>query len=104
MARLEARGIKVDEILASSGSDSDKPINAKVLSVRTDVNVVLLSVGREDKVKEGYQFTVYNGGTYKGKVMVESVYPNMCSARILKELMADAQTIQEGDNASTRIY
>ena len=104
MARLESRGIKVDEIIAASGADADKPINAKVLTVRPDVNVVLLSVGREDKVKEGYQFTVYNGGTYKGKVMVESVYPNMCSARILKELMADAQTIQEGDNASTRVY
>ena len=104
MARLESRGIKVDEILAAGGVDAEKPINAKVLTVRADVNVVLLSVGRNDMVKEGYQFTVYNGGTYKGKVMVESVYPNMCSARILKELMADTQTIQEGDNASTRVY
>jgi uncharacterized phage infection (PIP) family protein YhgE len=104
MARLESRGIKVDEILAGSGVESDKPINAKILSVRTDANVVLLSVGREDKVREGYQFTIYNGGTYKGKVMVESVYPNMCSARILKDLMADTETIQEGDNASTRVY
>lgn len=104
IARLEARGIKVNEILSSSGAEADTPINAKVLTVRPDVNVVLLSVGREDKVREGYQFTVYSGGTYKGKVMVESVYPNMCSARILKDLMADTQTIQEGDNASTRVY
>ena len=103
MASLEERGIDIDGVSAGDAG-SEAPINAKVLSVREDVNVVLLSVGKKDQVKEGYQFTIYQGGTYKGKVMVESVYPNMSSARILRNLMADAETIQEGDNASTRIY
>ena len=104
MARLEERGIEIDSLSAGDAIGAEAPINAKVLSVREDVNVILLSVGKKDQVKEGYQFTIYQGGTYKGKVMVESVYPNMCSARILDDLMAEAQTIQEGDNASTRIY
>jgi chromosome segregation ATPase len=104
MARLEERGIEIDSLSAGDAIGAETPINAKVLSVREDVNVILLSVGKKDQVKEGYQFTIYQGGTYKGKVMVESVYPNMCSARILDDLMAEAQTIQEGDNASTRIY
>lgn len=102
-SRLEAKGIKIDEVLAGANGP-DVPINAKVLAVRPEVNVVLLSVGREDLVREGYKFTVYNGGTYKGKVQVESVYPNMCSARILSDLQAEAQVILEGDSASTRVY
>lgn len=102
-ARLKARGIKVEEVLTGAGGP-DIPINAKVLAVRDDVNVVLLSVGKEDRVREGFQFTVYNGGTYKGKVQVESVYPNMCSARILGDLTAESQVILEGDSASTRVY
>jgi hypothetical protein len=105
VARLEERGIDLDGLLASNSSlGPDTPINAKVLSVRDDVDVVLLSVGKQDLVREGYQFTIYQGGTYKGKVIVESVYPNMCSARILGDLMAESQSIEEGDYASTRIY
>jgi len=103
LARLEAKGIKVEEVLAGAGGP-DVPINAKVLAIRPDVNVVLLSVGREDLVREGYQFTIYSGGTYKGKVQVESVYPNMCSARILDDLKSPSQVILEGDSASTRVY
>jgi hypothetical protein len=103
LARLESRGISVDSVLKGTIA-SDNPIHAKVLAVRPEVNVVLLSVGRDDQVREGFEFTVYQGGTYKGKVMVESVYPNMSSARIISELMADSESIVEGDSASTRVY
>ena len=103
MARLEERGLVVDGAVQDE-SALDEPIHAKVLAIRPDVDIVLLSVGRDDQVKEGFQFTVFQGGTYKGKVVVESVYPNMCSARIVADLMAQSETILEGDSASTRVY
>ena len=66
--------------------------------------LVMGLVGSKDNVKEGYRLTIYRGGMYKGKVQVESVYPTMCSARILTDLMANEQKIEEGDSASTRVY
>lgn len=103
MARLEERGLVVDGVIQDETA-LEEPIRAKILAIRPDVDIVLLSAGREDQVKEGYQFTVFRGGTYKGKVVVESVYPNMCSARIVADLMAQSETILEGDSASTSIY
>lgn len=105
LARLEARGIDLeatDEAFGPRGPEV--PLNAKVIAVRPEVNIVMLSIGSSDAVKEGYEFTVYNGATYKGKVQVESIYPNMCSAKIVPGLTAKNQTIQEGDSASTRVY
>ena len=103
MALLEERGLVVDGSIQDETS-LEAPIHAKVLAIRPDVDIVLLSAGRDDLVKEGFQFTVFQGGTYKGKVIVESVYPNMCSARIVADLMAQSETIVEGDSASTRVY
>ncbi len=101
--RLYDKGINVAELIAGA-AEPDQPIHAKVLSVRSDVNVVLLSVGKKDEVKEGYRFTVYRGDQYIGKVQVESVYPNYAAARIISELLQKDQMIREGDNASTRVY
>ena len=50
------------------------------------------------------EFTVYNGETYKGRVQVESIYPNMSSAKIIPGMTAKEQVIMEGDSASTRVY
>jgi predicted nucleic acid-binding Zn-ribbon protein len=105
LARLEARGIDLeatDEAFGPRGPEV--PLNAKIIAVRPEVNIVMLSIGSSDSVKEGYEFTVYSGSTYKGKVQVESIYPNMCSAKIIPGLTAKNQTIEEGDSASTRVY
>lgn len=103
ISKLERHGIDITAIVDRHG-EPELPIHAKVMAVKPDVNIVLLSVGTKDKVKEGYRFTIYQGESYKGKVQVESVYPTLCSARILPELLSKNQTIQEGDNASTRVY
>ncbi len=103
LKKLRERGIDISEIIAGA-AEPDVPIHAKVLAVQPNVNVVLISVGKGDKVKEGYRFTVYRGGTYIGKVQVESVYPSYASARILTDLVSENQQIQEGDSASTRVY
>jgi len=105
LAKLEARGIDLNATEDSYGHRGPEvPLNARIIAVRPEVNVVMLSIGSQDSVKEGYEFTIYNGATYKGKVQVESIYPNMCSARILPGLSAKEEVIKEGDSASTRVY
>jgi len=99
LERLEERGVDTADF-----QNVDVALHARVLSVKKDSDIVLLSVGANDKVKKGYRFTVFEGKTYKAKVMVESVYPSMCAARIIPGLEADKQVIREGDSASTKVY
>lgn len=79
-----------------------EPIPAYVTSVR-DMNpgpgIVALSVGANDGVKQGMEFHVFDGPDYKGSVIVETVRPDMCSARISVERM----TMSQGDSANTRL-
>ncbi len=92
--------------LANAGVDINKipvqiapKINGVVSAVRGDI--VVLSVGRQDQVREGYEFTIYEGGRFIGKVKVESLLDDMSGARIL--FTEPGATIQAGQQASTRL-
>jgi len=63
--------------------------------------LVVLSVGQDQKVQEGFEFTVYRGEKFIGKVKVTHVYPDLCGAMVIftKENVA----IHAGDRASTNI-
>jgi len=75
-------------------------IHAKVLAVDNTVNLVMLSVGTGDGVRKGDVFTVFRGRKYIGQAMVEKVFPDMCSARVVASSQAAA--VKEGDLADTR--
>jgi outer membrane murein-binding lipoprotein Lpp len=77
-----------------------EPIKAKVTSVSAQYNIVMLSVGRDDHVKPGYEFTIYRGNEYVGKVVIDRVEKDYCSGQSKKEL--EKSPIQAGDDATTR--
>lgn len=64
---------------------SQPSIAAQVLAVRSDVGLVMLSVGTKNDVKPGFRFIISRGSDYIGKVQVETVYPDMCSAKIMPD-------------------
>ena len=64
--------------------------------MRPEVKLVMLSVGSDDGVKRGYRFTIRRGERYIGKVEVERVFNDMCSARILTK-----SDVKEDDDAAT---
>lgn len=100
---LMDNGVPVREIVfGSEPAGPTTPIRGKVLAVRPEVNLVMLSVGSDDGVKKGYRFTVYRGEQYVGKVEVEKVFSDMSSARILTDWTKGP--IKENDDASTRVY
>ena len=74
-------------------------VNARVLAVKANLDLVMLDVGTNDKVHIGMFFTVYRGNKYIGKVRVTSVWPDMCAARVIHELTRGK--IAEGDQVST---
>lgn len=75
-------------------------IDGRVQSVNTSLGIVVLSVGRDDGVSRGAEFHIY-GAEYKGKVIVEDVFPDNCSARIVPN--SKGLSIQPMDRATTRI-
>jgi hypothetical protein len=104
LQRLIDAGVPVNDIVYTGVVQPTTPIKAKVVGVNNEVDLVLLSRGSDDKVKPGYQFIVYRGAQYIGKVEVEKVLPRMSSARILRDRLKQGENIKEGDDAATAIY
>ena len=77
------------------------PIDALVEEVDSNLNLVVLSVGSQDEVKEGVEFTIYREDKFVGKVRVSKVYENLAGARVL--FTAEGSDIRQGDRATTRI-
>ena len=75
-------------------------LTAKVSGVNAEHNIVILSIGTDDDVKVGYEFTVYRGDKYVGKVIVDDVQKDHCSGYSKKELQSG--NIAVGDDARTR--
>lgn len=78
-------------------------IDGTVVAVKDDVSppLVLLSVGSDDKVERGFNFSIYRGNQFVGKVVVERVLRDSCGCRVL--FTADGQKIQANDSAATRL-
>ena len=75
-------------------------IEGTVTAVDKELGLMILSVGSDDKVEMGYEFTVYRGERYVGKVVVERVLSDMCGARVTH--LDKGAEIQAGDSATTR--
>jgi cell shape-determining protein MreC len=99
----KAKAINAQYVAQFGVSVADQPdVTAQVIRVDTSLKpgLVALNVGSNHGIKRGHEFEVYSGTTYKGKVKVEQVHPDMCSALIT---VAGSGQISAGDSASTRL-
>lgn len=94
---------KITPIIPTVGPPP-KLIEGKILAVsdKPELNLVVISVGKNDGVELGMKFTVYRGDKYVGKVQIEKVDQQFASAFSIKEFQAD--TIKIGDNITTSPY
>ena len=78
-------------------------INGVVIEALYDVEpgLVAINKGTADNVKRGYTFDIYNGADYKGRVRVENVRENSCTAIVTQPV--DGKRIGQGDKAATRL-
>jgi len=84
----------------SSGLSAPR-IDAVVKAVSHKDKIVLLSVGKDQKVEEGLEFTVYRGPEFIGKVRVIRVYPDLAGAEVI--YTKEKAEMQAGDRASTSL-
>jgi hypothetical protein len=74
-------------------------IEGIVAAVRPEDRLVVLSVGKDQKVMPGYVFSVRRGPEYIGKVEVIEVYDDLSGARIT--YVDESQQIAPGDQVET---
>jgi len=79
----------------------EPPMDGFITVVSKVRPLVMLSVGKDDGVKKGFQFTVYRKDKYIGRIVVDEVYKDSSAARILKSMTKRA--IRKSDRVTTRI-
>jgi hypothetical protein len=92
---FEMTGLSVQSLV------SVPKIDGQVLDVRMDLapGLVMLNVGKNQKVERGYTFEVWHGSQYKGQVRVADVQGDVCSALVVNAV--EGTMIRQGDSAST---
>jgi chromosome segregation ATPase len=104
MDEYETVKMNLDAVAAVSGGNGAgttpaRPIDALINAVDNEEKLVVISAGKEQKVEPGYEFTVFRGDQFIGKVKVIKVFPDLAGARIL--WTKEGREIQRGDKAST---
>jgi|SRR3989339_128439 len=86
------------------GVASIKLIEGKITAIsdKPDLNIVMISVGKNDGVEIGMRFTVYRADKYVAKVQVEKVEAQWAACFSIKEFQSD--TIKINDNVTTSPY
>ncbi|MDP6442343.1 MAG: hypothetical protein QGG36_15015 [Pirellulaceae bacterium] len=95
-AVLDAHGLDVNSTVAN--------IPPKVDGVVTAVGereLIEISLGSDDGIKEGHQFDVYRQNTYLGRVVIRRTEPDRAVAEIMKEYRKGS--IKRGDRVATKL-
>jgi myosin heavy subunit len=95
ISAAEKQGVRLDLLYTR-----EKPVDGFITAVSKKLPLVMISLGSDDNIEKGYQFTVYRGNNYIGTVVIEDVYKDASAARIIKD--KTRQKIQKGDSVTTR--
>jgi hypothetical protein len=72
---------------------------AKVLAADDATNVVVISLGSEDGVKEGFRYTISRGNQYVGTIEITHVEAKQAAGRSQRDVQS--RPIMKGDDAMT---
>jgi hypothetical protein len=92
--------VPAELILGADPEAKQAPLpDARVLAVRPDLDLVMISIGSNVGAKPGYRMTISRGDQYIAKAEIVRVYPDMCSARLLLK----KGEVQVYDEAKSRV-
>lgn len=95
IAAAEKQGVRLDLLYTR-----EKPLDGFITAVSKKLPLVMMSLGSDDNVQKGQEFTIFRGSSYIGTVVVEDVYKDACAARIIKG--KTKFLINKGDGVTTR--
>lgn len=76
-----------------------KSLQAKVTAVATETGLVVLSIGKDDGVLEGDEFSIFRGGDFVAKLVIDRLDRKWAAGKIVHQ----AQAPRVGDDASNLI-
>jgi peptidoglycan hydrolase CwlO-like protein len=94
LADLVKRGFNIEPAAAP-------PINAKVLTVNSQLNTAVINKGSESGVQKNTEFTIYRDSTYVARMIITDVDKQVAAGRVT--ILAKGQEPQQGDDATTTI-
>ena len=77
-----------------------KALSGQVTAVATELDLVVISIGRDAGVNEGDEFTISRGGTFVCKVTIDRVDRPWSSGRVT---LKGKEEPRIGDNASNNV-
>ncbi len=103
ISMLRDKGVDIESLVIGAPPPAIEGVVVAVREIAEDPEhpLVLLSVGKNDKVEKGHQFSIHRGNDFVAKVIVEKVMPDMAGCRV--QFFKDGMSISEGDKASTRL-
>lgn len=104
--QLAAQLSRYREVVDMKGIDVNQPLdgapperNGTVLVVNRPLDMVEVSIGYDDGLRDGHLLDVTRSGRYVGRVRIRRTEPNRSVAEILKDY--NQSPIQEGDRVDT---
>jgi hypothetical protein len=76
-------------------------IDGQVTGTDEELNIVLISVGTDDNVKVGFTMTVFRGGEYVGKLVIDKVGPDWASGHMDRGVSKSFP--MKGDSVATQL-
>lgn len=92
---------EVPEVSFQAPVPTEPDITGKVSKADNEKGIVMISVGKDDGVKEGFTFEVFRPGQYVGRVWVKEVFDERAICTI-DRTMTKTQ-IMENDNVATKL-
>jgi hypothetical protein len=93
---MDANGLTADSLV----SHIPPKVEGVVLEV-SDKDLVEISIGNDDGLKEGHSLEVYRGNTYIGRITIRRTAPDRAVGQIIRELQRGQ--IKRGDRVSTKL-
>ena len=94
IAHLNAAGIRTDVIAPR------KALSGKVTAVASELDLVVISIGRDAGVNEGDEFTIYRVNVFVGKIVIDRVDRPWASGRMV---LKGKEEPRIGDDASNNV-
>lgn len=106
--QLMAQVTRFEEVVAAKGIDVTQPLdgapperNGNILTIDRPSQLVLVSIGYDEGLREGHFLEVTRGGRYVGKLRVRNTEPDRAVAEIMKNYSEGI--LREGDRVDTTL-
>jgi len=93
---MDVNGLKIDSLV----SHIPPKVEGVVLEV-SDKDLIEISIGKDDGLKEGHSLDVFRDNTYIGRITIRRTAPDRAVGQIIKELQRGQ--IKRGDRVSTKL-